>query len=198
MDQARNRLRFLLAAMAVAGLHAVIVWMLLTRMGVLRQPPVPRGLELFWLPPPTRPPETVTNAVPPAPSSRIPQVSMPSPAVPDVPPGIALPPEVAEPTPEENNAIHPPIDWDGELSRAAKNAVSAQADKHYREFDFPRPPPALEKPAEFAWYHRVESQGGVLLVHLGNNCALVFFPLPFVGCSIGHKPANGDLFKGMK
>jgi hypothetical protein len=35
---------------------------------------------------------------------------------------------------------------------------------------------------------------GALLVHLNDNCVLVMAPLPFVFCSPGKRPANGDLF----
>jgi hypothetical protein len=185
----------LLVATAVAGLHAVVVWMLLTTMGVLRMPTVQRSLELLSLPPQRRAAQPVTSSAP--------QVSMPSPAAPAVPPAIAAPePEVGNTEPEGSNAIHPSIDWDAELARAAKDAAAADADRHFREFDFPRPPPALEKRPEFAWSrahtHRVESMGGAMIVHLGEKCVLVFLPLPFVGCGIGHKPADGDLFKNLK
>ncbi len=63
-------------------------------------------------------------------------------------------------------------------------------------------PAAPEKPPQFEWdyaaTHRVEQvEGGGLLVHLNDQCVLVLFPLPFMGCGIGTKPANGDLFKNM-
>jgi hypothetical protein len=37
--------------------------------------------------------------------------------------------------------------------------------------------------------------GGGLLVHVNDNCVLVFIPLPFFACAPGKKPANEDLFK---
>jgi hypothetical protein len=200
MDHARSRARFWLAAAAVAALHAIIVWLLLAKMAAPRLPPVARSIEIFWLPPQTRPAEPLTSVLPPTQRPRAPELAVPAPVEPEVPPGIAAPPEALPP--EEDNAIHPPIDWDAELSRTARDRVAAQADKHYREFDFPRPPPSLEKRPTFAWSrahtHRFEWESGAVVVHLGENCVLVFFPLPGVGCAIGHIRPNGDLFKGMK
>jgi hypothetical protein len=34
-----------------------------------------------------------------------------------------------------------------------------------------------------------------MLVHLSDNCVLIIFPLPFIGCGIGKRPTNGDLFE---
>jgi hypothetical protein len=102
---------------------------------------------------------------------------------------------------DENNAIHPPTDWAAELSRAAREAASAKPNT--RDFGFPHPAATPGKPAQFGWNyaatHRVESlpQGG-LLVHVNDNCVLVLFPLPFVGCGIGKTKANGNLFEHMR
>jgi hypothetical protein len=40
-------------------------------------------------------------------------------------------------------------------------------------------------------------QGG-LLVHVNDNCVLLLFPLPFVGCAIGKIKTNGNLFEHMR
>jgi hypothetical protein len=99
--------------------------------------------------------------------------------------------------------IHPPIDWAGELDRAAGNSIADAPSIQPRDFGFPRssaaPPSKLP---EFGWSyaptHRVESlPGGGLLVNLNDNCVLVFAPLPFFACALGKKPANGNLFEHM-
>ena len=102
---------------------------------------------------------------------------------------------------DENNAIHPPTDWAAELSRAARDAASEKP--IMRDFGFPHPAATPDKPVQFGWNyaatHRVESlpQGG-LLVHVNDNCVLLLFPLPFVGCAIGKMKANGSLFEHMR
>ena len=62
--------------------------------------------------------------------------------------------------------------------------------------------PPVAKAPRFAWdrnhTHRVEAGGGALVVHLNDNCAFVMTPLPFVFCTPGKRPANGDLFEHMK
>jgi hypothetical protein len=37
-----------------------------------------------------------------------------------------------------------------------------------------------------------------LLINLNDHCVFVLLPLPFFGCGIGSKPANGDLFEHMR
>jgi hypothetical protein len=108
------------------------------------------------------------------------------------------------PSNNENNAIHPPPDWAAELSRAARDAVSNESPQNTRDFGFPHSPAAKpDKAGQFGWdytaTHRVESlpEGG-LLVHINENCVFVLFPLPFVGCGIGKKKANGELFDHMR
>jgi hypothetical protein len=109
----------------------------------------------------------------------------------------------AVPQEDENNAIHPPTDWASELSRAARDAASEGSTQKPRDFAFPHPSSTPTKAPEFGWdyvaTHRVESipEGGLLL-HLNENCVLVLFPLPFVGCGIGRKEANGNLFEHMQ
>ncbi len=71
------------------------------------------------------------------------------------------------------------------------------------EADFAHVFPTQPKmPEQFAWdyaaTHRVEAlpQGG-LAIHINDNCVLLIFPLPFIGCAIGKKPANGGIFESM-
>jgi len=99
--------------------------------------------------------------------------------------------------------MHPPTDWAAELSRTARDAASDKLTPNTRDFGFPHPLATPDKPAQFGWNyaatHRVESlpQGGVL-VHINDNCVLILFPLPFVGCAIGKMKANGNLFEHMR
>jgi hypothetical protein len=197
MPQARSRVRLGLIAAAVLVLHVAAVWLLLTRSLVLHVRRLTENLQLVFLPP-APPPELP----PPAPQAvtlphRVPR-ARPAPETAPVPPDIPTP---LLPIPEENNAITPPVDWDAELTRQAQDSVAAEANQHYREFDFPRPPPGLEKTPEFGWSrthtHRVESAGGLLVVHLNDHCVLVFLPLPFAFCGVGHIPVNDQLFKHM-
>ncbi len=109
-------------------------------------------------------------------------------------------PSITPPS-NEDNAIHPAPDWTEELHLAAKHALASELARKRHEWDFahafPTPP---KKPPQFAWdyaaTHRIEAlpEGGMLL-HLGEHCVLIPFPLPFVGCAIGTRPANGDLFE---
>jgi len=95
------------------------------------------------------------------------------------------------------------VDWAGEIETQAARSAASQAPS-FKDFSFPHAPePASAHATEFAWdrvhTHRVESlPGGGILVHLDDNCVLVFIPLPIAVCGIGKKPANGDLFKDMK
>jgi hypothetical protein len=120
---------------------------------------------------------------------------------------------VIVPAPQSSPADSPrtPIDWNAEAALAVKqHAQMALApppralDKHGAGADFNGGlgPDGKPKP-EFAWdrshTHRVETmQGGGILIHINDRCTLVLFPLPFVGCGIGKKPASGDLFEHMR
>jgi hypothetical protein len=119
----------------------------------------------------------------------------------------ATPSPPVEPNPvppsEDGNPIRPPIDWAGELDRAARDSTAAEASRKPPDFGFPHmSAESTAKPPEFGWSyaptHRVVSlRGGGLLVNLNDNCVLVFAPLPFFACAPGKKPANGDLFNHM-
>ena len=114
--------------------------------------------------------------LPPAPPPRRPN---PTRAAPPTARQRALRPTPSQPTiapePSGNQAIHPPVDWEAELARAAQDAAAAGSARKFRDFGFPH--------------------AGGILVNLNDNCVLVFVPLPFVFCKPGHKPANGDLFE---
>jgi hypothetical protein len=97
-----------------------------------------------------------------------------------------------------------PIDWFAERDRVARDAATASAAPSPRGFGFPQQPSdgTAAPNAEFGWSHshthRVETMpGGGIVINLTDQCALVLFPLPFVGCALGKKPANGELFRQM-
>lgn len=106
--------------------------------------------------------------------------------------------------PPEQNSSAEPIDWNAELERAAANGLLDGSTQAQRDFGFPHPASsAPAKPAEFGWdrvhTHPIEAvPGGGLAIHLNDHCVFLLFPLPFLGCSIGSKPANGDLFEHMR
>jgi hypothetical protein len=189
----RPRAKYVSVGAAVLMLHAVICWLLLNKIRGHAGPRIAQGLELLWIPPsPLTAPEQQaekgsSNASKP-PKRKAPERPQATPE--------------ASPTPPQNNAITPPIDWQGELAREAGAAASARPDHPHREFDFPRRAPPAAKLPEFAWdrnhTHRVESGGGALVVHINENCVFVMTPLPFVFCRPGAQPANGDLFGHMK
>jgi hypothetical protein len=176
-------------ALAVLTLHALVLWLLLTRTRVSITT-ASQSIEIVLIPrPPAAEPRrrTARDRAAQRSSGRSASHSPSSP-----PPA---------PEPLEDTSPPAPVDWDAELARAAQNAARAAGGEQPRDFGFPKidTPP---KQAEFAWdyaaTHRVERipEGG-LLVNLNDNCVLVFLPLPFVFCRPGHKPANGELFRGM-
>jgi hypothetical protein len=103
---------------------------------------------------------------------------------------------------EQSNAIHAPIDWADELTRAAKDATADGSAQAPKDFGFPHRPSAPAKAPQFDWdyaaTHRVQPiAGGGLLINLNDRCVLVLFPLPFFACGVGTKAANGELLKHM-
>lgn len=100
------------------------------------------------------------------------------------------------------------IDWTSEAKRTAIHEVEREEQEH-------RPATALAPPTSamfgtkrvpapsFHWYragtHGLESAaGGGPLVNLSDNCALVFFPYPLLGCTLEKSRARGDLFDHMR
>jgi hypothetical protein len=190
----QRRARQLSIIAAVAALHIAAVWVLLatTLPVVMRSPP--QGLQLVFVAP--------TISAPGSPARKqLPRSSPPF-----------LKPQLTPSTPVEShppppgdaaNPSHPPIDWAGELDRAARDFTASEASRKPRDFGFPHASTApSSKPPEFGWSyaptHRVQSMpGGGLLINLNDNCVIVIIPLPFFACAPGKKPANGDLFKHM-
>jgi hypothetical protein len=193
-----RRARQLSVIAVVAALHIAVCWLLLQASRPLKIRTVSSSLELTYLtldvpesaarrPVPARHSQSLTQQ-----SAAMPPLSQPRPL---------SQPSTTAPA-EEDNAIHPPIDWANELNRAARESSSAAAAPQPREFGAPHIPPTPAKPPEFGWsrsrIHRVETAPGGLAVHLGDNCVIAFTPVPFPICTVGRKEANGELFKHMR
>jgi hypothetical protein len=190
----RRRAQQLSIIAFVVALHIAACWIFLTTTHLFTFRAISQSLELVFIPSPVIPSESsARKPAPIRPSQRASQQ------------GAATPPAArpdAAPSSDERNAIHPPIDWAAELDRAARDSVPAEPAAEPRNFGFPHASAAPPKPPEFGWshtrIHRVESiPGGGMLVHVNDNCVLVFIPLPFFACAAGEKPANGDLFEHM-
>jgi hypothetical protein len=81
-----------------------------------------------------------------------------------------------------------------ETEDAAKRRVNAFT-SHMK----PLEPPRVPGPT-FAWdyaaTHRiVPLQGGGLAISLNDNCQLMVLPMPFIGCVLGKRKANGELLE---
>lgn len=194
-SRGRGRLRILLIAALVAGLHVGVIVTLLAkpvRIDVLRETP---AMEVIYLPRTSMPVSVVPEAT-----------------IRDVPRAVHGKPRALEllrnPASEAPSAKNPPtenppaVDWMGEIEGQAARARRSRAPP-FKDFGFPRSaePPSSRAP-EFAWdharTHRVETPpGGGIGINLNDNCVLLLFPFPFVACAVGKKPANGDLFKDM-
>jgi hypothetical protein len=191
MQHTRPRSQVFSIAAAVLALHAALCWLLLRGARAVRIPRGSQTLEIVLLapppPPPARRPVRERAGRPPSKSTTA------SPFAPAAP---------AAPESEPDGAIHPRIDWDAELARAAEAAAAEAARPKAKDFGFPAAEAPSAKRPQFGWdyaaTHRVEPiEGGGLLVNLNDNCVMVFLPLPFVFCKPGHKPANGELFRHM-
>jgi len=192
MEKRRHRAKRLCAIAVVLGLHLTVIWLLVATSRVLSFRTKSQSLEIVFIARAVVAPES--NSIDRVPEDATPRRQV---AAKHLPNRSVVPQEV------ENNAIHPPTDWAGELSRAAKDAASERLAQQPRDFGFPHSPSApTSKTPQFGWdyvaTHRIEAipEGGLLL-HLNDNCVLILFPLPFAGCGIGKKKVNGDLFEHM-
>jgi hypothetical protein len=188
----RRQTRLLLTLSMVLGVHLIVVWLLVSsaQLSLKRKS---ESLQLVWI---TRPalsetaPEgetTTQKARKTLQHNRIDRTAAVS--------------SIAPPSTDQDHAIHPAPDWTEELQIAAKDAIAKELAQKRHELDFAHAfPTQPRKPPQFAWNyaatHRIEAipEGG-MLVHLNDNCVLIIFPLPFIGCGIGKRPANGDLFE---
>jgi hypothetical protein len=174
----------------VAVLHIAVYWLLSSKvpMQISRQG---APLELMFLRPLSHEPVT------PAAGNHSRRQPLKRPSAPAADGALSL----VVPRGQENSSN--PIDWNEELERAGDSGVLGDVSHAQRDFGFPHVPAAPEKPAEFGWdhvhTHRMEPvPGGGLLINLNDHCVLLVLPLPFLGCHIGSKPANGNLFDHMR
>jgi hypothetical protein len=194
----QKRARRLLVIAAVGALHAGVCWVLLgTRPLKIRTGTTSPELTFLTL----DLPESVARRPAAARPSR--PLMRQSVAIPPLnQPGPLSQPSAAAPG-DEDNAIHPPIDWADELNRTAREVASGASAPQPRVFGAPHvaPTPPAKSP-EFGWSHsrthRLERDPGSMAIHLGDHCIITFTPLPFPVCTPGSKEANGDLFKHMR
>lgn len=185
----RHRQFRLLTLSIVLGIHLILVWLLISSRQISLK--LQSGsLQLIWIPrralSQNIPEHEAATQKRRTPRFRADQIqSTPSDAA----------------ATEENNAIH--HDWGEDLKLEAKITVDKELAQKKHESDFSHAYPKMpSKPPQFAWdyaaTHRVETlpQGGIA-VHLNDNCVLLIFPLPLIGCGIGTHPANGDLFNNV-
>jgi hypothetical protein len=188
----RRQALLLVILSLVVGVHLIIILVLLSSPRLLVRTKS-GSLQLVWIPRPTL---LDIASEPESTAKRSRTIAPRNPG--DRPHTIS---SVAPGSREEDNAIHPAPDWTEELHIAAQNAVANQLAQKRHELDFAHAFPALPKKSQqFAWdyaaTHPIEAiPGGGIRVHLGDNCVLILFPLPLVGCAIGKRPANGDLFE---
>jgi hypothetical protein len=188
----RRQSRLLLTLSMVFGVHLIVVWLLVSS-AQLSVKIKSGSLQLVWIARPALS-ETAPNGESTAPQAR---KTLPHNRVDRTRAVSSIAPRSAD----EDHAIHPAPDWTEELHRAASDALANDLALKRHELDFAHAfPTQPKKPQQFAWNyaatHRIEAipQGG-LLVHLNDNCVLIIFPLPLIGCGIGKHPANGDLFE---
>jgi hypothetical protein len=194
-----KRARRLWVLAVVAALHAGVGWVLLKAARPLKVRTATSSLELTYLTL-DRPESGARRPAPALPARPLVRQSVPIPLLKQ--PRPLDQPSAAAPA-EEDNAIHPPIDWANELNRTAREYVSGASTPQPREFGAPHVAPTPpKKRAEFGWSHsqthRMETSPGSTDVHWGDHCVISFTPLPFPVCKLGKKDANGDLFKHMR
>jgi hypothetical protein len=193
-----KRVRRLWVIAVVGALHAGVCWVLLGTRPLKIRMGTP-SLELTFLT--LDMPESVARK--PAAARRSRPLMRQSVAMPPLKqPRPLSQPSAAAPG-DEDNAIHPPIDWANELNRTARESVSGASAAQPRVFGAPHVAPTQRaKSPEFGWLHsrthRLERDPGSLAIHLGDHCIITFTPLPFPLCTPGTKEANGDLFKHMR
>jgi hypothetical protein len=188
----RRQTRLLFTLSMVLGVHLIVVWLLVSS-AQLSLKKTSGSLQLVWIARPasseTAPErETATqkalNTLPHHPEDRAPALTF-----------------IAPRSTDEDSTIHPAPDWTEELHLAARDAIAKELAQKRHDLDFAHAfPTQPKKPQQIAWdyaaTHRIEAipEGGIL-VHINDNCVLIIFPLPFIGCGIGTRPANGDLFE---
>jgi hypothetical protein len=99
------------------------------------------------------------------------------------------------------------VDWSTELSAAADSTLKKEKQARdqlgvfTRKFLVEADPrnPGRTTNRGFRWYeagtHRIDTRGGIPVLHLNDRCVLVAFIIP--ACAIGHIEIHGDLFENM-
>jgi hypothetical protein len=192
MERFRQRARFLLTIALVLGLHLTIISLLVATTRRTTTGGTSEAIEIVFYPLPTPSNESKPTVRRAESAAVVRQGKHNAPARADL-----------SPRSSEQGGTPASVDWANELTRAARDAVPEGSTQNSRDFGFPhRPAASASNPPQFGWdyaaTHRIESipEGG-LLVHLNDNCVLVLFPLPFVGCGIGKRKANAHLFDHM-
>jgi hypothetical protein len=115
-------------------------------------------------------------------------------------------PTLAQPPPSPNKPSK--INWAEEAKSTAIQEVEREEQERRRNEALAPPKSALFGPkaasgSPFHWYragtHRLELlKNGGMLINLSDNCALIIFPFPLLGCTLEKIPARGDLFDHMR
>jgi hypothetical protein len=112
----RRRIRPLCTALAVIGVHISMGWLLWRTTWVLARPTVAREIEIVFIAPVARFPGARSRSPADSGSRPLQRTQVAAPATPLT--SMTLPPD---------DAIHPQIDWDGELERAARDSVASES-----------------------------------------------------------------------
>jgi hypothetical protein len=110
-------------------------------------------------------------------------------------------PEQARAAAKESTAIT--IDWGEEAARSASAMVASQDAGRKQSMGGSVSRESSGAPRKFfPWDETVTERvdlipGGGTLIHLNDNCALTFTPLPMLGCWLGKRESNGHLFDEM-
>jgi hypothetical protein len=174
----------------VLALHLACIWSLLANSRAIARRTDSDGLQIVLIAP-SAPPERKAPGLEPAHGTPNRRAS-----------ANRAPQQQPMPPAAEGNAIHAPIDWAEELSRAASDATAEKSAQVLKDFGFPHRPSPPPKATQFDWdyaaTHRVQAvEGGGLLVNLNDRCVLVFLPVPLFACGVGTKEANGELLRHM-
>jgi hypothetical protein len=177
-----------------AHLMALLLLVTFTRSRSMPAEDLPPPVWILRLPPQTQP-NTETHTDSPFRARRSPGTQTPSSV-----------PKLAQPAPPPSNPSE--IDWAEEARSTAIQEVQREEQERRRSEALAPPKSALFGPKaapapSFHWYRantrRFEPlRNGGMLINLSDNCALIIFPFPLLGCTLEKVPARGDLFDHMR
>ncbi|HTY49595.1 MAG TPA: hypothetical protein VMB48_07880 [Steroidobacteraceae bacterium] len=187
----------------VAAAHVALLWLVQSR----RPSVLPEAEEFLsvWLP---AMPATAAHPSAAPPSSRGHSRPGAAPSVPFSLPGPLLWPAPSPPAAQQQSP--PPgagVDWMGEAGAAADATIERMQQDARRLHALtskyePQPDPLVYyDPRAGFWSgegsaaHTIEFSHGIPILHVGRNCVVVFFVMPF--CVIGHIEARGNLLDPM-